>query len=385
VELKPISYRRPNLERDRPHYHLYITTVRHTVKPNVAQILCLASGRCCPAASPVTVLSEKPKAHDPSEESDNDITMTRSVILSALFVLTLLPGAFVGVAGAVEEKKAASIDELAKRYDSTGCKVCHEGIYSEWEKSIHSRSIFGTGRTAATIKTTVAVGLTSWKYSGVKKPEDVKVKHLMICAKCHLPQLAEATDEVAREIVKYSYLYTDPKTSEAEHDKAISMLSKVNINCLICHQRNAIIHKWVDGFPQKNEVYGFREGTHADSAHPVMKKSPIMSESILCGQCHGLGPNFELENPSQCGTLYGSYLWAYRADGGQESCQECHMKKSRLGHNMQSYSDPGMAKAAVDFKVETLGYQWRDGTKMVPQAFVKVEMINRAGHAIPDG
>ena len=97
------------------------------------------------------------------------------------------------------------------------------------------------------------------------------------------------------------------------------------------------------------------------------------------------GPTFELENPSQCATLYASYNMAYRAEGGQEKCQECHMIKSKLGHNMQSYRDPGMAKAAVDFKVEALGYQWRDGAKVVPQALVKVEMINRAGHGIPDG
>src|SRR6266498_586266 len=100
---------------------------------------------------------------------------------------------------AAEAKKATSIDELAKMYDSTGCKDCHAEIYNEWSQSIHSRSIFGTGRTAATIKTTVAVGLTGWEYSGVKKPEDVQVKHLMLCAKCHLPQLAEATDAVAKE------------------------------------------------------------------------------------------------------------------------------------------------------------------------------------------
>jgi hypothetical protein len=52
---------------------------------------------------------------------------------------------------------------------------------------------------------------------------------------------------------------------------------------------------------------------------------------------------------------------------------------------MQSYRDPGMAKAAVDFHVEALAYQWRDGAKMMPQALVKVEMTNRTGHAIPDG
>ncbi len=291
-----------------------------------------------------------------------------------------------GHADALEGAKAASIDELAGMYDSSACKQCHEAIYKDWEKSIHSRSVFGTGRTAATIKTTVAVGLMGWQYSGVKKPEDVTVKHLMICMKCHLPQLADATDDVAREIVKNAYVYADSQASDDAREKAASKLSKVSINCLVCHQRNAIVHKWVDGFPARDTVYGSKEGgAHPDTAHPNMKKSPIMSESILCGQCHGLGPNFELENPSQCGTLYGSYLWAYRAEGGQETCQECHMKKSGLGHNMQSYRDAGMTNAAVDFKVETLGYQWRNGTTMVPQALVKVEMINRTGHSIPDG
>jgi nitrate/TMAO reductase-like tetraheme cytochrome c subunit len=308
----------------------------------------------------------------------------RSISVLALLVLPLAAMSQSDVYAA-EIKKATSIDELAKMYDSTGCKACHEGIYNEWEQSIHSRSIFGTGRTAATIKTTVSVGLTSWKYSGVKKPEDVQIKHLMICAKCHLPQLAEATDDVAKEIVRNAYIYTDPKTSDEARDKAVAKLSQVNINCLICHQRNAITHKWVDGFPEKDTVYGFKDGAHADAGHPKMKKSLIMDESILCGQCHGQGPNFELENPSQCATLYAGYNMVYRAEGGQETCQDCHMKKSRLGHNMQSYRDPGMGKAAVEMRVEALGYQWRDGSRMVPQAFVKVEMINRAGHSIPDG
>ena len=309
----------------------------------------------------------------------------RSISVFAFFVTLCAVLSNGMIAQAAETKKATSIDELAKMYDSTGCKTCHEAIYKDWEQSIHARSIFGTGRTAATIKTTVAVGLTGWEFSGVKKPEDVQIKHLMICAKCHLPQLIEATDAVAKEIVQNAYIYTDPKASDDARDKAIEKLSKVNINCLICHQRNAITHKWVDGFPAKDTVYGSKNGEHADPAHPKMKESKIMDESILCGQCHGLGPNFEFENPSQCATLYASYNMAYRAEGGQEKCQDCHMKKSKLGHNMQSYRDPGMAKAAVDFKVEALPLQWRDGSKMTPQTTVKVEMINRAGHGIPDG
>ncbi len=308
----------------------------------------------------------------------------KSFAVTAVLVLPLL-ALLQGQPLAAEVHKAKSIEELATMYDSSGCKTCHEAIYNEWEQSLHGRSIFGTGRTALTVATTVKVGLMNWKYSGVKKPDDVQVKHVMVCMKCHLPQIAEATDEVAKEIVALSIKYGDKNAAPAEKEKIEKKLSSVNIGCLICHQRNAITHKWVDGFPQTNEVYGSKEGVHADASHPVMKKSPIMNESILCGQCHGLGPNFELENPSQCGTLYGSYLWAYRAEGGQESCQECHMRKSKHGHNMQSYEDVNMGKAAVDFRVETLPYIWRDKAKMMPQALVKIEMINRAGHAIPDG
>ncbi len=304
----------------------------------------------------------------------------------ALLALPLLLCMSYTKADAADAKKAKTIDELAAMYDSSTCKQCHEDIWKEWDKSLHARSIYGTGRTAATIKTTVVNGLLKWPYSGVKKPEDVTVKSLMICMKCHLPQLVDATDDVAKEIVKNVYTYTDEKSTDAAREKAIAQLSKVDINCLVCHQRNAIIHKWADGFPDKNAVYGSKEGEHADPKHPVLKKSPIIGESILCGNCHGLGPNFELEEPSQCATLYGSYLFAYVAgEGGQEKCQECHMRKSKLGHNMQSYRDPAMQKMAVDFKVETLGYQWRDGSKMVPQALVKVEMTNKTGHSIPDG
>jgi hypothetical protein len=311
--------------------------------------------------------------------------ISKFIAVFALIALPLLLTAGSRDAGAAETKKAKTIDELAAMYDSSSCKQCHEEIYNDWNKSLHARSIFGTGRTAATIKTTVEVGLKGWKYSGVKKAEDVELRHLMVCAKCHLPQLADATDAVAKEIVKAAYTYADPKTSDSEREKAIAKLEKVNINCLICHQRNAITHKWVDGTPDRKTVYGTKDGSHPSPGHPKMKTSLIMGESILCGQCHGQGPNFELENPSQCATLYGSYLFSYIHEGGQQSCQECHMKKSKLGHNMQSYRSKALTDMALDFSVEMLPHQWRDGSKMVPETRVIVNMKNKAGHAIPDG
>ncbi len=53
----------------------------------------------------------------------------RSVAISALLALPILAYGLCQDGSAAEPKKATSIDELAKMYDSTGCKQCHEGIY----------------------------------------------------------------------------------------------------------------------------------------------------------------------------------------------------------------------------------------------------------------
>lgn len=60
-------------------------------------------------------------------------------------------------------------------------------------------------------------------------------------------------------------------------------------------------------------------------------------------------------------------------------------EKRGLSHNMQSYRDSDMGKAAEKFDVEAYGNYWRDNTKIVPQAFVKIEMTNKTGHTITDG
>ncbi len=67
--------------------------------------------------------------------------MKKSWVLAVSTVLVLLIA--YGHGNAAEMKKAKTIDELAKMYDSTGCKQCHEDVYKEWTESIHSRSISG--------------------------------------------------------------------------------------------------------------------------------------------------------------------------------------------------------------------------------------------------
>lgn len=284
--------------------------------------------------------------------------------------------------------KANSIEELVARYNSDSCAECHEDAHAEWSESAHSRSIFGTGRTALTFRTAIHNGLMDWPFSGVKEPEDVRVEHLMGCAKCHLPQLADATDNVAREIVvdieawRTAMIDEDDDTADALAEK----LSSLNINCLICHNRNAITHKWKDGYPRQDTVYGVElSDEHESEDFPRVEPSPIMSESILCGQCHGQGPNLEFDQPTQCATAYGSYLFAYIPEGGHKTCQQCHMEESGLGHNIQSYRATEMSDLAVKMEVDAQAVVWRDVSTMRPKATVRVELTNLAGHGIPDG
>ncbi len=307
--------------------------------------------------------------------------------LAGMVAAQAAPGGPKSGTTVAKKGKAKTIAELVAMYDSSSCIECHQDVHDDWAKSIHARSIFGTGRTAATFRTTITNGLMEWPFSGVKGPKDVKVEHLMGCAKCHLPQLADATDAVAQEIVTSIYTWMDAARAgdQKVRDREEAKLKGLNINCMVCHNRMAITHKWTDGYPQAGVIYGSQDGEHPSAKNPVMKKSPIMGESILCGQCHGLGPNLELDNPTQCATLYGSYLWSYVAEGGRQTCQQCHMRDSGLGHNMQSYRDPGMAKAALDFKVEADGLYWRDRNEIRPYVSVAVAMTNKSGHVIPDG
>ncbi len=316
---------------------------------------------------------------------------TFTIALACIAACTLLTSGAFGSGGPKQEPlpKAKTIAELAERYDSSGCMECHEEAHDEWSESLHAKSILGTPRTAPTIITAIEKGLKLFPYSGVKEDSDITVESLMMCMKCHLPQLDEATDEVAREIVAtirgWQKAYKDGDDDKAEELE--ETIASLNIGCMVCHNKMAIIHKYADGYPQRDTVYGSQEGDHEDEKISKMAVAPALGESIFCGQCHGQGPSFELDHPSQCATAYGSYLFAYAAHGGSESCQECHMHKSDLGHNMQSYRDETMAEMAVDVTVHGRSLFWRKNKAegVLPIGIIDVEIYNKTGHGIPDG
>jgi hypothetical protein len=261
--------------------------------------------------------------------------------------------------------QVSTLDELIKMFDSSSCKECHEKIYEQWEKSHHSRSLMGIDDQM----------LVPGPLKRIAKPGtrlEQLVKSDFPCFKCHFPQAKYATDAVAREIAAASL----------KNDKAT--VRKLNIGCLVCHNEKAVVH----GRPEKGVVYGNKDlPDHKD--HPV-KRSPQLKNSLLCGQCHGLGPVLDSPDmPVQCATLYGSYLHAYIPAGGTKTCQECHMKDADhyMPPDFNRREDlSARLRESLPMEVLTLPYTFHPTEgKTFPMVVLKTKITSKAGHRIPDG
>jgi hypothetical protein len=274
-------------------------------------------------------------------------------------------------------EKAKTIEELAAMYDSSRCKECHAEIYARWEQSHHARSLMGV--LGGLFMTPLAM-----KDKTPFSPDDPSKATLdtFPCFKCHLPQaVVSADDAFAKDYAK----------ALIAQDKA--RLGQLRITCIVCHNTKAIVHKRSEGHPEPDVIYGSKEGAHEDKVFKKMKKSSIMDHAIMCGQCHGMGPNLEFENPVQCATLYGSYMHNYLSKGGQKSCQECHMQKvdgfadHLIAPNWNDLdATKKLLQEAISLDIDTVGYDWLLKSKdHKPMVVVNTRVNQNAGHRIPDG
>lgn len=289
--------------------------------------------------------------------------------------LALLFTALPAIAAA---QKAKTIDELAKMFDSSRCKSCHTEIYEQWEKSHHARPQMGN---RGGMKDTPLAMKGATPFSP-DDPTKATIKTFP-CFKCHLPQAVNyAEDSVA---VEYAQALVAKDTAK---------ISKLQITCIVCHNEKAIVHRLTEGKPQPGVLYGTKDiADHPDSVFKSVKKSGIMKQSVVCGQCHGLGPNLEFESPVQCATLYGSYLHAYIPAGGTQTCQECHLQpvNGKADHLMAPNWDDipsttARLQKSLSLDVQTLGFEWllKGGTH-IPKLVVNTRVNSTAGHRIPDG
>ncbi len=290
------------------------------------------------------------------------------------FLKLILILLFMAVPLIASAEKAKTIDELAKMYDSSRCKECHESIYKQWENSHHARPLMG-------VKGGLMLTPLATKGATAFSPDDPKkatIKNFP-CFKCHLPQaITSAEDSVAVEL------------AEALLAKDSTKVAKLQITCIVCHNTKAIIHKRELGEPKAGVLYSSKAvDSHPDGIFKKVEKSAIMKDSVYCGQCHGLGPNLEFDQAFQCANLYGSYLHSYIPSGASQTCMDCHMQKGDHLIAPNFNDDKGTSELlakAISLDVQTLGYEWllKAGT-YVPKVVVNTKITTTAGHRIPDG
>jgi hypothetical protein len=292
------------------------------------------------------------------------------VVVAAL-VLGIIPSVSPG-------KEAQTLDELVQQYDASSCKECHPEIFAQWEQSLHAKPMLGPiGRTLATFQ-----GYVNSRDTELKKSREVAPgtrEFLKPCIECHLPQMMDASEGVANEIAK------------AIVDGDEEVLGKLQITCIVCHNRNAIIRKFRDGKPQPNVIYGPKfAGPHGDKKFTTAAKSELLGDTVFCAQCHQ-GPNVQhYEEPMWCTSTFDSHQQFYVPMGGTESCQQCHMKKEG-GHRFPpNYQDPAQTSKRlqewIDLNITAIGYRMKPNAKeLIPMVVINSEVVSRIGHRFPDG
>jgi hypothetical protein len=283
--------------------------------------------------------------------------------------------------GTAQAKLADTLDELEQIYPTPDtCKVCHADIHTDWDKSLHKTAI-----------THILPGLNAYLTVGIEKEPERKARvaagklkdEMMKCFACHAPMMQDASDKLVKEIynaVKTSVKKDDPGAADAK-----KKLARIGVTCYVCHNTKSV-HP--PDAPDKGTMYGLK-GTGQSPAHKI-QKGRFLDNPIFCMQCHGVFVAPDGEN-IMCNTLSQSYRDNYVAQGGQDSCQNCHMKKEG-GKTFRNHRFPGaydlaMLKEGIGMNVSARAI--KDAVpgvaKWIPAAAITIDLVNRAGHRIPDG
>ena len=295
-----------------------------------------------------------------------------------LFATIVFLIALIGVPQIASAKQATTIDELAAMYNVDACADCHEDTHDEWKSSWHSQSLTDP-RVVRTWRTFIL--------SGLDKKGSPRSSLKNICIPCHAPQVTkDATDEVAAQIADLIVTAADDP-DQAKKDAALKELSKLNINCLICHNMKAV----EGGAAQAKTIYGPSDPDedipHKEEIGFETVKSDFITKPEFCAICHhGCPPGMP---SSECPTLFTNYKEHYLANGGDKTCQDCHMEEvdEVKSHKFPGIEDLDFVKKGIDIKVHAYPteYAYHLENKIVPAVIFTAQVTNTAGHAIPNG
>ncbi|MDI6801817.1 MAG: multiheme c-type cytochrome ExtKL [Thermodesulfovibrionales bacterium] len=288
-------------------------------------------------------------------------------------MFSLLVVSLIVFAGTANAKLADTLDELEKMYPSAEtCKQCHADLFEQWNMSVHKEAVLHS-----------LGGINSFVINGIgKEPERRKrplKAEMMKCFTCHAPQMADASDKLVAEIVEA--IKVAPKKDDPGAAAAKAKLARLNVNCYVCHNIKA---EHAPSVPEKGAMYGLK-GTGKSPFH-VIKKGEFLDNAVFCMQCHGVSTAPDGEQ-IMCNSLSQSYRDSYVADGGQETCQDCHMKKKNRGHTFPGAYVLDTLREGIGLKVNARAI--KDAApgvaKWLPAAALTIDLVNNAGHRIPDG
>lgn len=214
---------------------------------------------------------------------------------------------------------------------SSACAGCHSQIYDDWQGSRHRASwdnpVFLAGY--------------------IVEPKD-------FCVYCHAPLAAQTAEVLAN---KAWYLSQHPRATAPVPARQPEPHAAEGVNCVTCHWRAGSLHG---------------PTAPADGAHPV-EAAPELSSSDFCAGCHEFAMpeghdgavGFTAEPMQQTHS-------EWRAWGGGERCQDCHMPGGR--HTFRGAHDTEFLRASVDISAD------RDGDVV---RFC-IESVG-VGHQLPTG
>ncbi len=287
-------------------------------------------------------------------------------VVSFIIVMVIIPQyAF--------SKKASTIDELTAMYDIKPCAECHQDKYEEWKTSSMGNSV---------VDPRVLRGMRTFIRLAIDEEKTLKREDLTICLNCHVPQIKDAAPELVVHIGDLVLTAVEDK-DEAKREAAKKELSKLNLNCLVCHNLKAT------GFntqPKEKVIYGprdIKDSPHEDIGFQT-QKSDLIETSEFCAQCHHCPPDIPWKD---CPTLYTSYIEDFIHKGRKETCQDCHMKGKEKIHKFFGPNDLDFLKSAINFTVNARLTKYIDiyENKKIPAIVLKINLTNNAGHSIPSG
>jgi hypothetical protein len=270
-------------------------------------------------------------------------------------------------------EKAMTIDELVEMYDITPCAGCHEEKHSEWKGSTMGNSV---------IDLRVLRGLRTFIKLELDEEETLNRKDLTICISCHVPHIQDASEELVEYIAELVVTAVED-TETGKREVAKEELSKLNLNCLGCHNLKAL---GFDKTPEKGVIYTPNDvdGSYHSAAGYKTVTSPFMKTSDFCAQCHHCPPSVPWED---CPTLYTTYIEDFVNKGRNETCQDCHMPGEERRHLFLGPENADFLKSALTISLkarQTKLINTAEGA-YIPALVIETSLRNNAGHVIPHG